>query len=138
MAVSKGDRVVVEYEGRFEDGEVFDSSAFHQKPLEFVAGAGMVVPGFDRAVIGMEKGEEKEVRIEPKDAYGEKNPAAIQKIPKVNFPPEAEVGMTVGIPLPGGGQAPAKIVDIGETDVTLDLNHPLAGKTLIFKIKLVE
>lgn len=138
MVVEKGSKIKVDYEGRFEDGEVFDASSKHGQPLEFVAGAGMVVSGFDNAVIGMDVGEEKEVTLKPEEAYGEVHEQAVQKIPKKNFPEGAEEGMMVGVPLPNGQQIPAKIVRIDDKEVTLDMNHPMAGKTLVFKIKVVE
>lgn len=138
MVVKKGDKIKVEYTGSFESGEVFDASERHGQPLEFVAGAGMVVPGFDVAVIGMEVDEEKTVTLKPEDAYGMPNEQAIQKVPKENFPAEAKEGMMIGVPLPNGQQIPAKIVKIDEKEVTLDMNHPMAGKTLVFKIKVVE
>jgi len=96
------------------------------------------VPGFDKGVIGMEVGEEKNITVTPEEAYGQINPAAVQKIPKGQIPPEAKKGMQIGIPLPNGQTFPAKIVDIDEEHVTIDLNHPLAGKTLKFKIKIIE
>ena len=138
MSVKSGDKIKVEYEGKFENGTVFDASAKHGQPLEFEAGSGMVVPGFDKAVIGMSVGEEVEVTLKPKDAYGEIHQGAIQKVPKDKFPEGAEVGMSIGIPLPNGQQAPAQITEISDSEVTLDLNHPMAGKTLIFKIKIVS
>ena len=138
MAVEKGNKIKVDYVGRFENGEVFDASSKHGEPLEFVAGQGMVVAGFDSAVIGMDVGEEKEVTLKPEEAYGEADPRVIQKIPKENFPPEAKVGMMIGVPLANGQQIPAKITEITDSEVTIDMNHPMVGKTLIFKIKVVE
>lgn len=138
MSVKKGDKIKVEYEGRFTDGTVFDSSAEHGSPLDFTAGVGMVVPGFDSAVIGMKIGEEKEVTLTPEKAYGPSNPKAIKKVSKMNFPPGAKAGMQIGIPLPNGEHFPATIIEVNDKEVTIDLNHPMAGKTLIFKIKLVE
>jgi peptidylprolyl isomerase len=138
MAVEKGNTIKVEYTGSFEDGEVFDASEKHGEPLEFKAGEGMVVPGFDNAVIGMSVGEEKTVTLSPEDAYGEPNANAIQAVPKESFPKEAEVGMMIGVPLPNGQQVPAKITKITDTEVTIDMNHPMAGKVLVFKIKVVE
>ena len=138
MAVEKGNTIKVEYTGSFEDGEVFDASEKHGKPLEFKAGEGMVVPGFDAAVIGMEVGEEKSVTLKPGEAYGEPHPNAVQKVPRDKFPAEAKEGMMIGVPLPNGQQIPAKIVKIDDKEVTIDMNHPMAGKTLVFKIKIVE
>jgi peptidylprolyl isomerase len=137
MAVKNKDKVKVSYEGRFENGEVFDSTQNHGgEPLSFIAGEGMVVKGFDDAVIGMELNEEKEVIIKPADGYGEINSKAIQKVPKELMPKEIKAGMQIGLPTENGEMIPAKITDVSEKEVTIDLNHPLAGKTLIFKIKL--
>jgi len=138
MVVEKGNTIKVEYTGSFEDGEVFDASEKHGKPLEFKAGEGMVVPGFDNTVIGMDVGEEKEVTLKPEEAYGMPTEKAIQKVPKDKFPAEAKEGMMIGIPLPNGQQIPAKITKIDDKEVTIDMNHPMAGKTLVFKIKIVE
>ena len=138
MAVEKGNTIKVEYTGSFESGEVFDASEKHGKPLEFKAGEGMVVPGFDNAVIGMKVGEEKTVTLKPEKAYGMLNPQAIQKVPKDKFPAEAKEGMMIGVPLPNGQQLPAKITKITDTEVTIDMNNPMAGKTLVFKIKIVS
>lgn len=142
MEVKKGDKVKVEYEGKFEDGEVFDSSnrSGTQQPLEFEAGAGMVVKGFDEAVIGMKKDDEKEFTLKPEEAYGQHNPQLKQDIPRNVLPQDQEPkeGMMLMAATPDGKQIPAKIVGVSEDKVTIDLNHPLAGKTLIFKIKIVD
>lgn len=142
MAIKKGDLVALNYEGRFENGEIFDSSSHggHDHPLEFKAGEGQVVLGFDKAVLGMEKGEEKEFTILPSEAYGEHNPQLQQKVPKDQLPQEKEpeVGMVIVASTPDGSQFPIRITEIDKDTVTLDLNHPLAGKTLIFKIKIID
>lgn len=140
MAVKKGDTVKVDYTGTLEDGTVFDSSEKQGKPLEFEVGAGKIIKGFDEAVVGMEKGGEKEITMEPAKAYGDHNPQLIQKVPREQLPKEQELkpGMMLGVTLPNGTQIPAKITKIDEKEATLDLNHPLAGKTLKFKIKIVE
>lgn len=140
MPVKKGDKVKVEYTGSFEDGEVFDSSDRHGQPLEFQVGGGQVVPGFDNAVIGMEKGKEKEVKLQPSEAYGEHDVEFVKKLPRKGVPKEIhpKPGMTLGLKQPGGGQMSAKVIAVTEKDITLDLNHPLAGKVLNFKIKVVD
>jgi FKBP-type peptidyl-prolyl cis-trans isomerase 2 len=141
MAVEKGDKVKVDYEGKLEDGNVFDTSKREGgKPLEFVAGSGMVIPGFDNAVLGMEKDEEKTVTIEPAEAYGEVNPELVREIPRNVLPKDQEPkkGMMLVMSAPDGRQIPAVISEVTEESVKIDLNHPLAGKKLIFKIKVLE
>ena len=137
--VKKGNIVTIEYEGKLEDGTVFDSSKNHDKPLEFEVGSGMVIPGFDKAVTGMKKGQEKEFSIESKDAYGEPRKELMKEISRSALPQDKEPkeGMMVVIGTPQG-QIPAKIAKVTKDLVTLDLNHPLAGKKLIFKIKILE
>jgi FKBP-type peptidyl-prolyl cis-trans isomerase 2 len=139
MAVKKGDKIKVDYTGTFDDGNVFDSSEGKQ-PLEFEAGSGIVIKGFDDAVIGMEKDEEKEVKISSKEAYGDINPQLVKKIPRDKLPPEQEPkpGMMLGMSTPDGNQIPAKIIAVDDKEITIDLNHPLAGKNLNFKIKVIE
>ncbi|MFX1254545.1 MAG: peptidylprolyl isomerase [Promethearchaeota archaeon] len=139
MAIKKGDKVKVHYTGTLEDGTVFDTSE-GKEPLEFEAGAGQLIKGFDDAVIGMETGEEKEIKIEPAEAYGDYNPELTQKVPRDSLPkePEAKPGMTLLMELPDGKRFPATISEVTDEEVTLDLNHPLAGKTLLFKIKIEE
>jgi peptidylprolyl isomerase len=138
--VKKGDKVKIEYTGSFDDGTVFDSSEKHDKPLEFEAGAGQVIKGFDNAVVGMKKGEEKSIKIAPEEAYGHVNPELVKQLPRERLPKEQEPqpGMVLIIGLPNGAQLPAKIVDVKDGIVTIDLNHPLAGKTLNFKCKVVD
>jgi len=138
MTVKKGDKIKVEYTGTLDDGTVFDSSEKHGQPLEFEVGSGQIIKGFDDAVIGMEKGDEKEIKIESKDAYGEHDPNRIQKVPKDKLPADVKEGAMLVVKLPNGAQMPVKVAEVGETEVTVDMNHPLAGKTLNFKIKVVD
>ncbi len=142
MGVKKGDRVVVNYTGTFEDGTVFDSSYHgdHTHPIEFTVGSGEIIKGFDEGVIGMEVGEEKEITILPEEAYGERKEELIQKIPRSQFPNSEEIqeGMSVNLMTKDGQEFPATIVKVEEDYITIDLNHPLAGEKLNFKIKLEE
>ncbi len=139
MPIKKGDKIKVDYTGTLDDGTVFDSSEGKQ-PLEFEVGAGNIIKGFDSAVIGMEKGEEKEIKIPPAEAYGDSNPELIKKFPRDKLPSDKEPkqGMMLVLGTPDGKKIPAKIAEVNEKEVTLDLNHPLAGKALNFKIKIVE
>jgi len=138
--VKKGDKLKVDYEGRFESGEVFDSSKHgeHSHPLEFEAGSGQVIAGFDDAVMGMKVGESKEFKINAKEAYGEHNPQLVREIPRNVLPQDQEpkVGMML-IMNAGDKQMPVRISEVAKDTIKIDLNHPLAGKNLIFKITLV-
>ncbi len=141
MPVKKGDKVKVEYEGKLENGEVFDSSSHgdHSHPLVFEVGANQVVPGFDKAIEGMEKDEEKEFTLKPEEAYGQPNSEMEKKLPRENLPKDQEpqMGMMIGLGTPDGKQFPAKIIAVDKKEITVDLNHPLAGKTLTFNVKVV-
>ena len=136
--VEQGNFVQVHYTGTFDDGTVFDSSD-GKDPLEVLAGNGMLIKGFDDALMGMKDGEEKEITIEPKDAYGEPNEMLVQKIPRKELSDEItpEVGMVLGVKAPTGQVFPATIKEVNDEEILLDANHPLAGKTLHFKLQLV-
>ncbi|MFH1849437.1 MAG: peptidylprolyl isomerase [archaeon] len=140
MAVEHGNKVQVEYMGTLDDGTVFDSSANHGRPLEFEVGAGNVIAGFEEAVLGMEDGQEKDVVLPPEKAYGAYNPDLIKRMPRSQFPENVELktGLVLGISLQNGVKLPAKIVEVTGQEVVLDLNPPLAGKTLHFKIRLLQ
>lgn len=140
MPVEKGNKVKVDYTGTLEDGSVFDSSEKHGQPLDVQVGSGMIIKGFDDALIGMEVGDEKEITLKPEEAYGENNPQLVQKVPKEQMPKDQEIkaGMVLMMALPNGMQLPAKVTEVTEKEVTVDVNHPLAGKTLNFKLKVVE
>jgi FKBP-type peptidyl-prolyl cis-trans isomerase 2 len=142
MPITKGSKVKVDYEGTFDDGSVFDSSTHgdHSHPLEFEAGSGQVIKGFDDAVIGMEKGQEKTIKLKPEQAYGYVNAQMVQKIPREKIPKDQkiEAGMMVALGTPDGHQIPARITEVTDEFITIDLNHPLAGKNLNFKIKVVD
>ena len=138
--IKKGNKVKIEYTGTFDDGIVFDASEKHGQPLEFEVGSGQVIKGFDDAVVGMKKGEEKKIAIPPAEAYGEVKAELNKKVPRKQLPQDQEpkVGMVLAVGLPNGQQFPARIVAVTTEDVTINLNHPLAGKTLHFKIKVAE
>src|SRR3989344_4501846 len=116
MIAKKGDKVKVEYEGKFEDEVVFDSSKHgdHSHPLEFEIGAGHVVPGFDFAIKGMKKGEEKEFTLEKDDAYGDYREDLKKEVPRNLLPKEQEPkeGMILMLGTPDGRQFPAKITKV--------------------------
>ncbi len=138
MKAKKGDHVKVHYTGTLDNGETFDSSD-GREPLEFELGVGRVIKGFDLAVEGMAINEEKTIKIEAKDAYGDHDPTLQSDIPRESVPQgqEPKEGMQVMVTLPSGHQQPAVIAKVTDEHITLDLNHPLAGKNLNFKVKLV-
>ncbi len=138
--VKKGDTIKVDYEGSLEDGTVFDTSQSHGQPLEFEVGSGQLIKGFDDAVIGMKVGQEKKIDLAPENAYGQHNPEMLKEIPREQLPKnqEPKVGMGMMIGLPNGSKFPATIAKVSDKTVTLDLNHPLAGKKLTFKIKVAQ
>lgn len=140
MSAQSGDTVAVHYAGRLDDGTPFDSSE-GREPLRFTLGAGQVVAGFDEAVTGMEVDEEKTVRLEPEEAYGERRDDLVLSVPDDAFPSgqAPSVGQGVRLGLQGGGAIDARVVDVADDGaVTLDANHPLAGQALTFDLKLVE
>lgn len=138
--VQTGSKVKIEYEGRLDDGIIFDSS-IGKDPLEVTVGEGMLIPGFEDALLGMQQGEKKEIRIVPQDAYGPVHPQLIQKVPRTALPKgsEPKPGMMITLKNQNTGQTvPARISEVSADSITIDLNHPLAGKALNFKIKILE
>jgi FKBP-type peptidyl-prolyl cis-trans isomerase SlpA len=131
-------KVKVHYTGRLEDGTVFDTSiAEGREPLEVELGLGQLIKGFEAGLIDMLEGEKKTVEISVTDAYGEPRPEFISEVPKTNVPE----GIQVGESLQGmGPQGPVnvQVVEVNEETVTLDANHPLAGKNLIFDLEVVS
>jgi peptidylprolyl isomerase len=134
-----GDTVKNHYTGTLEDGTQFDSSA-GREPLEFQLGSGQVIPGFDKAVEGMNVGEEKSVLIEAEDAYGPHQAAMVQEVPKSALPEglEPEAGMALQAQGRDGRPMNLTVTEVGADTITVDANHALAGKNLNFAIELVE
>jgi len=133
-----GDTVKVHYTGKLEDGSVFDFSA-DGDPLEFTIGEGRIILGFEEAVKGMEAGESKTVNISPEDAYGAYQEELVVMIERKEFPPhlEPEAGQELQISQPNGATAVVTVVEVTDSVVKIDANHPLAGKDLTFDIELV-
>jgi FKBP-type peptidyl-prolyl cis-trans isomerase 2 len=135
-----GDKISVHYTGKLTDGTLFDSST-GREPLEFEIGSGMVIKGFDEGVTGMSIGEKKTVHIPASEAYGDMNPEHMAVFNKAEIPTDIpyEVGMQLNMHQDGSGQVmPVTVVEVTETTITLDANHPLAGKDLIFDLELVS
>jgi len=134
-----GKTVKIHYTGTLENGSQFDSSE-GRDPLEFQLGSGQVIPGFDKAVEGMTVGESKTVSIAPEDAYGHRNEQAIQEVPKSALPEDLVPVEGMMLQAQNQNQQPVQltVTAVGDETITVDANHPLAGKTLNFKISLVE
>ncbi len=137
---NKGKTVEVHYKGTLETGETFDSSYERGEPIKFTIGEGQVLPLFEEAAGMLDIGGKKTLNIKAKDAYGEIMEDAIIDVPKAAFPPDfkVEVGKVVQGKTPEGQPLTAKIVGEKDEHVTLDHNHPLAGKDLTFEIELVS
>ena len=135
----KGNNVKVHYTGKLQDGTVFDSSEGHD-PLAFTVGSGQVIPGFDEAVIGMNKGDSKNVSIPVNKAYGPRNEELVLTAPLSQVPTDLdpEVGQQLEMGGPNGELVVVKVVAITDEHITLDANPPLAGEDLVFDIELVE
>ncbi len=140
MTIKDGDRVRVHYEGTFEDGAVFDSTFNTGVPKEFVVGAPNILPGFSEAVRNMEVGVERTITVEPSLGYGEIDPKRIFDMDLKDLPVEGSptVGSQVQIQLKEGLGVTGRIKSIEGERITVDLNHPLSGKTLIYRIELLE
>jgi len=140
MAPAKnGDTVTVHYTGKLEDGTVFDSSV-DRDPLQFTLGEGLLIPGFEQAVLGMNPGESKTAEVSADQAYGAHREEMVVEIDRQEFPPhfQPEVGQQLQIPQADGRITRLVVTDVSEQNVTLDANHPLAGRDLSFDIHLLE
>ncbi|MEM9389451.1 MAG: peptidylprolyl isomerase [Bacteroidota bacterium] len=136
--VKKGDKVKVHYTGKLNNGEVFDSS-LGKSPLEFEVGAGMMIAGFDAAVNGMKVGDKKVAEIPASEAYGDVNEKMIVDISRSQLPTDLvpEIGQQLAMQQPNGQSVPVTVTQVQEDSITIDANHSLAGKDLIFEIELI-
>jgi len=134
-----GDTVKVHYTGKLEDGTIFDSSR-DREPLELTLGSGSTIPGFENGIIGMALGDTKTITIPPEEAYGPKRDDLVITISKDEFPSDItpSVGQQLQMRHPSGNVMNVTITDVMQDSVTFDANHPLAGKTLIFEVELME
>jgi len=138
--VENGNRVSVHYVGTFEDGLEFDSSRSTGVPLDFEVGSGRLLEGFETSVVGMAVGDTKTITLAPTEAYGEVDPSRTKAVPRDRFAPgmELEEGVTIQGQTDVGVPFVATIQAVNEEDVILDLNHPMAGKTINFEIEVVS
>ncbi|MBI2152958.1 MAG: peptidylprolyl isomerase [Candidatus Rokubacteria bacterium] len=136
-AIENGSKVQLEYTLKDDGGKVLDSNR-GQEPLMYTQGQQQIIPGLEKALNGMRAGDEKKVTVKPADAYGEVDPRALTEVPKDMLPPDA---LTVGTELvaqsQGGGRRIVRVKEVKEKTVVIDLNHPLAGKTLFFDVKVL-
>jgi FKBP-type peptidyl-prolyl cis-trans isomerase 2 len=140
MAQAKqGDTVKVHYTGKLDNGMIFDSSE-KRDPLEFKIGEGKLIPGFEKAVIGMEINETKTIKLMAEEAYGKHKPELVAKAPKKDIPKNInpQIGQQLQINQPNGQMIIVTVISINDNEVTLDANHPLAGKDLTFDLRLIE
>ena len=137
--VEKGHFVKVEYTGTLENGDTFDSNRGGQ-PMEVEVGSGRVIKGFEDALMGMEEQEKKTFTLSPEEAYGPVNEELQQSFKRTELPEgfDPQVGQVLALRHPHGGQMPATVKAADDEQITVDLNHPLAGKTLTFEIEVKE
>jgi peptidylprolyl isomerase len=135
----EGDVVKVHYTGKLKDESIFDSSQ-NSEPLEVTLGTGQVIPGFEKAVVGMGVGDSKTVKIAAEDAYGSYRDELVVEIDKERIPEDltVEVGQQLVLRQAEGPPIRVKVADMTEQSVTLDANHPLAGQDLTFEVQLIE
>ena len=138
QTVENGKFVSVTYKGTLDNGQVFDACD-GGSPLEFQTGSGQLIQGFEDAVMGMAVNEKKTFTLQPEDAYGQRNEDSVHEFPRSELPEgvDPKVGDTVAFSTPEGHQIPARLVKMDDTNLTFDLNHPLAGETLTFAIEVV-
>ncbi|MFC1869855.1 peptidylprolyl isomerase [Chloroflexota bacterium] len=134
-----GNIVKVHYTGKLDDGTIFDTS-LEREPLEFTIGAGQMIPGFEGAVRGMQVGQVKTVTIPAEEAYGPHNEDMVLVVERDKIPENLNpvVGQQLQMQHENGNTAVIVVTDVSDTTITLDANHPLAGKALTFEIELVE
>jgi peptidylprolyl isomerase len=140
MAQAKaGDRVKINFTGKLEDGSVFANTA-GSEPLEFKLGEGKIIPGIESAVEGMNVGESKTVKVTPEQAYGKRRDELVEQVSRDRFPKgvEPQVGQRFELPQQAGQPMVVQVVEVSEQTVTLDGNHPLAGRDLTFELELLE
>lgn len=136
--VKDGMMVSLDYTLKGTDGKVMETSK-GREPLKYIHGQKMMIPGLERELAGMKVGGQKNVTVKPEDAYGKINPNAVQEIPKEKIPPNAlKVGAVLAASSPQGMVVPMTVRQIKEKTVVMDMNHPMAGKTLVFDIKVVD
>jgi len=138
--VTDGTTVTLHYTGTFDDGTEFDNSRTRGEPVVVTVGGGQLISGFNDALIGMATGETKTFRLGPDEAYGESDPDRNTTLEKTMFPDdfECEAGLTIPLTGPQGQPFLTTLTEVADTTITVDLNHPMAGKTLNFEVELIS
>jgi FKBP-type peptidyl-prolyl cis-trans isomerase 2 len=138
LVVEKGKRVKIAY-NLLINSEPIESTQ-GKEPLEFLVGGGNVIPGLENQMLGMQIGDEKKIIVDAKDAYGVVDPNAFKEVPKSSMPPDAQLkpGLVVEVEDPQGGSFPGVVWEVKEQSVVINFNHPLAGQTLEFDVKVVD
>ena len=143
--ITEKSTVMVHYTGKLKDGFVFDSSKavdgddrfINREPLKVELGKGLVIPGFEKGLVGMKAGDSKTVVIPSKEAYGDPRKDMLQEIPKENAPTDVKVGSGLEAQGPNGKMV-VVVTEVNEKTVVIDANHPLAGKELTFELEVVS
>jgi peptidylprolyl isomerase len=134
-----GDIVKIHFRGKLEDGSVFGSTT-DQEPLEFKLGEGQIIPGVEKGVEGMNVGESKTIKVRPEQAYGQHREELVEEVGRDKFPKDVDpqVGQSFKVTRSDGQATVVRVVNVSESKVTLDANHPLAGRDLIFELELLD
>ncbi len=137
LEVELGTKVTLHFALILEDGDVIDSN-FETAPAIFTVGDGNLLPGFESTLIGLENGDEREFTIPPEEAFGQHNPQNVQRVDRSNFDQqELEVGAMFSFQN-GDGELPGVIIEFEDEEILVDFNHPLAGKNIIFQVKIMD
>ena len=137
LEVELGTKVTLHFALVLEDGDVIDSN-FETAPATFTVGDGNLLPGFESTLIGLENGDEREFTIPPEEAFGQHNPQNVQRVDRSNFDQqELEVGAIFSFQN-GDGELPGVIIEFEDEEILVDFNHPLAGKNIIFQVKIMD
>lgn len=139
LAIGLGTIVTIHFALKFEDGEVIDSN-FDGDPPSFTFGDGSLLPGFEEVLVGLKPGDHEQFTVPPEKAFGQPNPSNIQSVSRESFDPEIalEEGLVVSFADAAGGELPGVVRAIEDNQVTVDFNHPLAGRAIVFDVKIID
>lgn len=137
--IAYGSEVEMDFTIRLEDGTVAETTE-GDEPLHFVMGDGTLVDGLELALYGLQAGDQQTLRIGPENAYGFPDPVNVHPMPRADFPPDMALqrGMIIEFSTPSGAEIPGMITEVGEKQVTVDFNHPLAGHEITFEVEILS